>query len=772
MEFMMRWLLIGGLLLTGSVRAQNCNCVLKGEVNEHQTGKPVAGAVLFLPEINRTTLTDGSGKYVLRGLCQGKYTLICKLIGYQSDTLSVNLIHEEVEQNLHLEEEDIHLQNVTVTAHKLENSTLNRSVLSGEALDQTRGQSLADALKNVTGVSTLQTGSSIGKPIIHGMHSNRVLILNNGIRQEGQQWGSEHAPEIDPFVAKQLTVVKGAAGVRYGPEAIAGVVLVEPAPISQHTDIQGEANLVGFSNGRQGVASLQVEGGLKALPGLGWRVQGTLKRGGNIRTPHYFLDNTGIAEGNYSLAVGYRHGNWNLEGFASHFDTKLGIFSGSHIGSVSDLENVLKNGEPFVKSGFSYAIGRPYQQVSHSLEKLKISYSPSEKGLWSLTLARQRNKRAEYDLHRPRNDSLAALNRPELNFEISTYTGDLVYEHRPIAQRITGSAGLSLQYQRNLVYGRPLIPNFRQGTAGLFWLEKYSSEQWDLEAGVRYDFRYQRVTLFPRRGVREYKYMRFGNVSGSLGLVRRFGKAWNTRLNAGVAWRPPSINELYSAGVHHGAAAYEEGDANLQPETAFNLDWTTQYSSKRLTAEVSFYRNYIHNFIYLQPQATPILTIRGAFPYFKYTQVDALFQGIDLSFSYLITNHLTIQSKYAMVRVMDVKNDVRLVQIPPDRLENSLRYAWTKPGWRLDKLYLQAGHSYVAKQIRVPPNSDFAPPPAAYWLWNAALGTSIPLHKKNLDVSLSVQNIFNTAYRDYLDRFRYYADEQGINISLRTKFNF
>lgn len=772
MSEMMRWLMVCAMLGAGSLHAQHCNCVLKGEVSDRQTGKAVAGALLILPQMNRNAITDASGRYEIRGLCQGRYTLVCKLIGYQADTLSLNLIHTEVEQNLHLEEEDIHLQNVTVTAHKLESSTLTRSTLSGEELEATRGQSLADALRNVAGVTTLQTGSSIGKPIIHGMHSNRVLLLNNGIRQEGQQWGSEHAPEIDPFVAKQLTVVKGAAGVRYGPEAIAGVVLVEPAPLPKQAGIQGEVNLVGFSNGRQGVASVQLEGGWKALPGLGWRVQGTLKRGGNIRTPRYFLDNTGLAEGNYSLALGYRHGNWNVEAFASRFDTKIGIFSGSHIGSVSDLENVLQRGEPFIKSGFSYAIKRPYQDVSHQLEKIKISFAPAQKGSWTLTLARQQNKRAEYDLHVPRNDSLAALNRPELNFEITTYTGDLVYEHRPIARKITGSAGLSLQYQRNLVYGRPLIPNFRQATAGLFWLEKYTNNHWDVEAGLRYDFRYQRVTLFPRRGVREYTYLNFGNASGSLGIIRRIGEAWNTRVNAGIAWRPPSINELYSAGVHHGAAAYEEGDARLNPETAFNLDWTTQYSSKRLTAELSLYRNYIQNFIYLKPQDAPILTIRGAFPYFKYTQVDALFQGIDLSFNLLVTSQLNLQSKYSVVRVRDVRNEAQLVQIPADRLENSLRYQWLNPFKGVAKLYLQAGQLYVAKQTRAPENGDFAPPPAGYWLWNASLGTSLAGAAHTLDVSLTIQNAFDTRYRDYLNRFRYYADDQGRNISLRTKFSF
>ncbi|PMD94370.1 TonB-dependent receptor [Siphonobacter sp. BAB-5405] len=770
---MIRWLTgLGLLLMSGSLYAQNCSCTLRGEVNDRQTGQPVAGAVIWLPQAKRQTQTNAAGRYELRNLCQGKHQLVCQVLGYQSDTLSIELRHEELEQDLHLREEDVHLQNVTVTAQRLESSLLTRSTIEGIVLDQTRGQTLADALKNVTGVTTLQTGSSIGKPIIHGMHSNRVLILNNGIRQEGQQWGSEHAPEIDPFVAKRLTVVKGAAGVRYGPEALAGVVLVEPEPLPQQPDFQGELNLVGFSNGRQGVGSLQLQGGLGIVPGLAWRVQGTLKRGGNIRTPGYFLDNTGISERNYSITLGYRRGNWQLEGFMTQFSTELGIFSGSHIGSVSDLENVLKNGEPFIKSGFSYQINRPFQDVSHTLQKLKISYAPAQRGVWNLTLARQINERAEYDLHRPRNDSLANLNRPELNFKLTSFTADLVWEHPAIARKITGSAGLSLSYQRNLVYGRPLIPNFRQATAGLFWLEKYTHQDWELEAGVRYDFRYQRITLFPSRGVRTYEHLQFGNASGSLGVLRRLGSHWSMRLNGGMAWRPPNVNELYSAGVHHGAAAYEEGDATLNPETAFNLDYTAEYTGKRLRAEVSVYRNYMQNFIYLKPQSEPILTIRGAFPYFKYTQVNAVFQGIDASFTYLITKPLSWQTKYAVVRAKDVEHEARLVQIPPDRLENSLRWQPEKAVLGLTNFFVEAGHSYVAKQIRAPENGDFAPPPAAYWLWNAAIGGSIPIHHHPLQLSLSVSNAFNTRYRDYLNRFRYYADDQGRNLSLRAKWIF
>jgi len=180
--------------------------------------------------------------------------------------------------------------------------TQTQSVLSGADLDKTRGKSLGEALKSVNGVTGLQSGASIVKPVINGLHSNRILIMNNGVRQEGQQWGSEHAPEIDPFLATQITVIKGASGVRYGSDAMGGVVLLEPPPLRAKPGMGGEVNLVGYSNSHQGVASGFLEGSPAAVPGLGWRLQGTAKKAGATETPRYFLNNTGFEEFNWSAA--------------------------------------------------------------------------------------------------------------------------------------------------------------------------------------------------------------------------------------------------------------------------------------------------------------------------------------------------------------------------------------------------------------------------------------------------------------------------------------
>ncbi|MCE7065344.1 TonB-dependent receptor [Dyadobacter sp. CY326] len=761
-------------LLTSYIsQAQNagCACFVKGVVKDQHTGQPIVGATVLIVGQNTGVFTDDKGRYELRDLCPGSYTLECRIIGYNAfqEKLDLTAGHEE---NFNLQEQEVHLKDVEITAHRTDSpSSQPLSTISGSDLEKTRGQNLAESLKGLSGVTSLQTGSSIAKPVIHGLHSNRILIMNNGVRQEGQQWGSEHAPEIDPFIATRLSVVKGAAGVRYGSDAIGGVILVEPEELPFNKSISGELNAVGFTNGRQGVASGTLQGGIKGLNGFGWRAQGTMKRGGNIRTPNYFLDNTGISEQNFSLAAGYRVKGFGIDAFYSRFDTKIGIFSGSHIGSVTDLLNVIENGEPFVKSGFSYAIGRPNQNVIHELIKVETHYHFANGNRLQWTIARQLNDRNEYDLHRPRNDSIANLNHPELTFRLSTLTNDVVWDHKPIAGKLTGQVGVSSLYQYNLMDGRPLIPNFNQFNIGLFWIERYVKNGWELEAGARYDYR----TLKTYRIVNREKVSReftFANFSGTIGATKTLSERLSARLNFGTAWRAPNVSELFSDGVHHGAAAYEKGDASLQSEKALNTIASVKYASPRFSAEIGGYYNFISDFIYLKPQSEPILTIRGAFPYFKYTQTDATFKGFDLTASWEFAKNLTASSKVSYLRVYDQRNDSYLVMIPSNRVDNMIKYEVAEAG-KLRKPFISIGNLYVARQKRVPPASDFLAPPSAYSLWNLQMGASLSLsEKQELEIGISVQNLFNVAYRDYLNRFRYYADEMGRNASLRLKWKF
>jgi iron complex outermembrane recepter protein len=685
-------------------------------------------------------------------------------MGYKTVKQTIMLTHEAESTIINLDEEARHLEDVEIKARRIQTPLTQTAVtLEGSTLVQSRAETLGETLKNMVGVTTFQTGGTIAKPVIHGLHSNRILILNNGIRQEGQQWGSEHAPEIDQFIANSLTVVKGATSVRYGADAMAGVILVEPAALPTETKIGGEVNLVGATNGQQGTVSGIVQGGLTKLKGFGWRLQGTLKTGGNIHTPDYYLDNTGVRERNFSASIGYRTTDYNVEVFYSKFSTNLGIFSGAHIGNLTDLLAAIKNGKPLVKSDFNYQIQRPNQQIGHDLLKLKTNKN-WDCGSVNLSFGYQFDRRAEYDVH-----GQQAADAPALLFRLWTTSGDLTFEHQPI-WGATGQVGLSGLYQYNLMDGRPLIPDFEQKNIGIFWIERLVKPKWEVEAGLRFDKRQLQIFKFTNKML-DTRYHDFDNFSGNVGTVFRPAERWSVRTNIGSAWRPPNVSELYSSGVHHGAAAFEEGNDKLLSETTINASMGIVFMSDKLKIETEFYNHWFDNYIYLKPQPEPILTVRGAFPYFKYVQTRATFTGIDLTTDWQLTTKLKHIAKASYLRVFDQTNQNYLVMIPANRFENSLKYSF-EPVFKLSESYLSVTHLFVSEQKNVPLNSDFALPPAAYQLWSLQMGGSIELpHEQKLILSFSVNNILNTSYRDYMNRFRYYAAEMGRNISMKVSYN-
>jgi iron complex outermembrane recepter protein len=738
---------------------------LTGIVTDSDTREALIFASVYIRELRRGAVTDEKGRYTIANICPGTYTAVCTHIGCQPLEAQI-LIHDNTTKDFDLPHKAMSLDVLVVADKKTEQkSTQSKSEITGRELEKSRGLPLGEALKSVPGVSTLQTGASVSKPVIHGMHSNRVLVLNNGVRQEGQQWGAEHAPEVDPFIAGRLSVVKGAGSVRYGSDAIAGVVLVEPRPLRDSAGIGGELNLVGYSNGRQGVVSGILEGKPSRLSPLSWRVQGTLKKGGNIRAPRYYLRNTGSEELNFSLATGYTRDNYGAELFYSQFNTTLGIFSGSHIGNLTDLQNAFNRPEPADKAGFSYDIARPYQHIEHELLKARFFYR-NRAGRLVFQYARQYNLRYEYDRHRPLNDSLAGLDRPDLNLEITTHTGELLFEHAPLGT-FTGSLGVSGVVQGNTYTGRYFIPNFRNQAGGVFAVERWRAGDLTLEAGLRYDYRQMEVFRFESGQLVSPLY-RFRNVSGSIGGIYSFSREISLNFDMGTAWRPPAINELFSDGLHHGAASVERGNRNLNAEKAYTAAASLKKEgSRKLNAELGVYYSYIGNFIYLSPELPPTLTIKGAFPTFVYRQVDARFHGADLSAGYLLSRRLTLSGKASVVRAFNLTEGEFLIFMPSDRASAELRYDF--PGNKAVRNgYLSVSLGGVSRQHRAPAG-DYVSPPAGYLLAGIDAGATFFPGGQEIEAEIEITNLFNTSYRDYLDRFRYYTDAMGRNIKLRLK---
>lgn len=773
----MRLLIVmaASLMLVHDLYSQqdSCRYSVSGKVISLEHKDALCFTEVMIKETGAGISADLDGVYTINGLCPGEYTIVCRHLGYKTIEKQVSIRNKHVHLSFFMESSVTHLEEAEVEAHvdrKME--VLSFTTLNEHDLDRSKGLNLGEMLKKVPGVTALNTGNSISKPMIHGLTGKRVLIMNNGVRLEGQQWGSEHGPEIDPFIAKRITVIKGAGGVRYGSDAIGGVILVDPPPLTAPVGIRGEVNMVGQLNGYSGTVSGMLEGCFQKTSPLTWRVQGTYKRGGDLRSPRYYLSNTGVEEFNFSAGLGYIKAKYGFEVYYSIFNTNIAILDASHIGNVTDLEYAIAQDKPTVIRPFSYQINNPKQYIRHQMIKGNGYVRTGKNGKLEFTIAYQDNNRNEYDKHKPytSNDSLQALNKPALQFILQTINADIGWNHS-IGRKVKGIVGASGLYQTNRWFGLYLIPSFRNATAGMYWIERYQvSEKAELEAGVRFDYNFLQVYKYVNNVLTVPVY-NFYNVSANAGGVFHLHNYVHLRVNYGTTWRPPNVSELYSDGVHHGAATFEIGDPGLKPERAHNFNLTFNLNTPRIRAEVTAFYYYMQDFIYLQPVQPPTLTIRGAFPTFRYQQSDVDMKGFDADISVNLTKRLELEYKMSMLWAWNYSTNDWLVLMPPNQYSGALTYHF-KDGKQLSGTYVSVNALYMDKQWRAPAGQDYLPPPAAYFLLGAEAGTSIRIGSQQLDISIAVTNMLDTPYRNYLNRFRYYADEMGRNVILRLKWPF
>jgi iron complex outermembrane receptor protein len=739
-----------------------CSLTLSGSVADADEKVPLGNASILIKELERSTETDEEGHYHFYNLCPGAYTFI--ITHADCDTLSVRVkIESNLVKNFLLPHHYNQLSTVQVLSARQSQELQVREALTARDLSESRGQTLGEILKRLTGVTVLQTGSTIFKPVIHGLHSQRIILINNGVRLEGQQWGSEHAPEVDPYVADRFVVVKGAGAIRYGSDAIGGAVLIEPRPLPTDQRSRAEVNAGYFSNNRQFVTNLQWEQNSKTDPAFSWRTHITYKRGGNARTPEYWLNNTGLQEFNIAAMAGYRKPGYRAELFLSGFSTTIGIFSGSHIGNLTDLQNAIASEKPLQNiDRFSYRIGRPYQQVQHYLAKLKLFWSGSEGRRWQLVAAHQENNRNEYD-------RALITERPELSLSIGTSSLDLLRETTRSNTR-SGELGLQALYQQNVWSGsRFFIPNFRTINLGMYGVERWQLGTYSLEAALRVDYR--SLTVFRNRnGVTSQSDHQFLNPSATLSVSKKLNEKSQLRANTSLAWRAPQVNELYVNGLHHGTASFEIGDSSFSAERSLKqlLQWDYQHDSSWMV-DVTIHANYIEDFINLVPSLPATLTLRGAYPTFRYTQIDALLYGADIRLEHQWSSSWKAGVKGALLWARSLTQKDWLQQMPSHRFEAQLSYLFATQ--RFQNSYVSPSLLHVLRQTRVPGSFvDYLPAPPSYTLVNLSMGTDCRVGKRNIGIVLGINNLFNTRYRDYMNRFRYFTDEVGRNIVLQLKW--
>ncbi len=780
---------------------QECSYSLSGRVLDFHDKSPLTGATLYISQLESYAYSNLNGEYEFTGLCAGSYEIEVMHPECRTLIFPVEITRTEKRDFLlehHLEE----LDEVKVVGSIVSSKTNSAQEirLTEESLLRNSGGSLGDALRELRGVSSLNTGANIVKPAIHGLNGSRVLVLNDGVRMQDMEWGDEHAPNVDINSAGSITVIKGSSALQYGGDAIGGVILMEQAFLPVADTLYGKTLLNGMTNGRGGSVSSE----LTRVFENEWfvKVQGSYKRLGDQEAPEYILSNTGIQETAASLQFGKRTLNWGIQGRYSFYDADIAILRASHIGNVDDLIRSINSGEPEIIRPFTYDLQNPRQEVMHHLGKLALYKRFQGVGKWSLQYDFQQNRRKEYDVRR------GELNdRASLDLELTTHSVSTDFKW-DAAEKYEWQVGLLGRYQENFPNPatgvRRLIPDYERYEFGVYALGEYSlGPNWKADAGLRYDLsqidavKFYQTSRWEERGYDQdfpeivieeqgnqlltNPEFTFHNISGTGGIT--YSKNNNTflKFNYALSQRAPNPSELFSDGLHHSAARIELGDLRLTSETAhkFTASFERQFQKWGFTLEP--YANFINDFILLEPTGVEF-TIRGAFPVWSYRQTDARLLGVDASVyadwhSNWRTNH-----QVSLVKGTDTDQDLALINMPPVNFRNSIDFL--KKDWH--DLEVTLISDLVLRQNEFPPNIVvFSPeqqedvlleintPPPAYHLLGITSKAEFALgNGSRLITSLIVNNLLDTSYRDYLNRQRFFADGLGRNVQIQIIVNY
>ena len=790
------------LLCITITHSQNCDHSLSGTVIDLHDGQILVGATLIIAGTNQAVQTDIDGRFSFSNLCNDTYSIqvshpYCRTEGFTVKVLGKTRRSFRLEH--HIEE----LNQITIEgkAFTSKSKTILENTLNSKDLERYSAGSLGDALNNLSGVSSLNTGNTVIKPLINGLHSSRVVIINNGVRLEDQEWGAEHAPNIDINTVGNLTLIKGAGALQYGGDAVGGVIIAEAAKVPVKDSLYGKSLMTMSNNGRGASLTSQLTKSHKN----GWdaKIQGTLKRYGDFKAPNYVLSNTGFFERNLSLGIGLNRFNYGFEAYYSLFKNDIGILRASHLGGAQDQVQAIESDVPLIIDDFTYHIDAPKQNVTHHLAKIKGFRRFDNFGKLEIQYDFQRNNRFEFDIRRGDDKNKASL---DLQLDTHTLLLDLDIN---TSSKSSFQTGLMASYQKNIANPetgvRRLIPDYDMYALGAYGIANFKlNEQWLLEVGGRFDYTHMDAFKFYRSSFWESRnydvifsdivveeldnqvlanpQLNFYNGSGTLGSTYSFGQDYQLFINYSIASRTPNPSDLFSEGLHHSASRIEIGDLRFDSEIGHKLMLSLNKRSQLFSYTINPFINVITDFIVIEPTDVR-QTIRGNFQVWEYRQTNAKLIGIDVDASYSISGNFIYNGQLSLVKGYDRTRKEPLINMPPAQIKNEIVFQKNS----VNNLRLSLESEYNFKQNEYPDNNfevfipeigatklvDVSTPPDAYHLLHFNSSIDFKTTKnKTLTVGLEIENLLNTSYRNYLNRFRYYADDLGRNFLINLKFNY
>jgi iron complex outermembrane receptor protein len=750
---------------------------LSGKVTDSETGQAIPGVTIYIPDLKTGTVSNIDGTYKMENLPTSKLFFQVSLIGYESINEVIDLTIVTTKDFV-LKPAVKEFKEVVVTglsqAGERRRTPTPIQVVSKTQLLQTASTNVIDALAKQPGISQITTGAGISKPVIRGLGYNRVVVVNDGIRQEGQQWGDEHGIEVDEFSVNRVEILKGPASLSYGSDAIAGVINMISAPTLPNGVILG--NITGNYQTNNGLIaySANIRGNAK---GLIWDLRYSNKM---AHAYHNKYDgpvfNSGFREQTIGGIIGINK-SWGYSHLHfSSYSMNPGIVEGdrdSLTGKFLKLIAMNDSTEGSQIAGDSdfktYKPFTPFQQINHYKAVLNNNFIIGNGSIKAI-LGFQQNQRQEYgDILKPHEYGLYFL--------MNTINYDVRYNFSH-ANSFDFSVGINGMQQHSQNKGIEfLVPEYQLFDIGAFTLLKKSFDKLDISGGIRYDTRDERskdlflgedgLPTFLTDSTVYHKFTAFhstfSGVTGSIGATYQFNDGLYVKVNAARGFRAPNIGELGSNGLHDGTIRYEIGDPGLKAEKSFQTDAALGINTQHLTLELDAFNNSIRDFIFSR-KLNSVLggdSLREGYSAFEFVSGKAnLFGGeisIDIHPHPLDWLHFENAFSYVQAIQKDQPDSTRYLPFTPaPKIQSELRADIKSKSRMFSNAYVKVEMENYLEQNKFYSAFGTETKTPAYTLLHLGAGTDIK-HKNTVlfSVYISVNNLTDVAYQNHLSRLKY-----------------
>lgn len=749
----------------------NAKVNFTGRVTDARTDDVLAGASVYIADLKTGAITDKDGVFVINNISAGRHLVEISFVGYATHTEYID-IDTDTRKDFSLSESIIENSEVVVTgvstATQLRRTPTPVTVIKKQELTRITATNLVDAISRKPGISQISTGPAVSKPIIRGLGYNRVIVMNDGVRQEGQQWGDEHGIEIDEYSVNKIEILKGPASLMYGSDAMAGVINIltnVPAPAGTF-----RGNII--SNYQTNNKLRGVGGNLSgyARNGFNWNAYGSYKAAADYKNkydgPVY---NAKFNEANFGGYIGY-NASWGYSHLiVSRYNQHAGIVEGERDSDGNFIKPLAGGGETTPSSSDFNSVTPqiPWQNIKHLKVVSDNSFNVGANRL-TLTVGYQNNKRIEYG-------NVDDPSEKELFFDLGTVTYSTVF-HWKEKNNWRTSAGLNGMAQSNTNKGEEvLIPEYSLFDIGGFIFTQKKADRITFSAGLRFDNRLlHSKPLMDGTDVKFTDFKKnFSNVSGSAGISYFASKEVTLKLNVARGFRAPSIPELASNGAHEGTNRYEYGDLDLKSESSLQADLGLEWNTRHLSFSASLFYNYIDKFIFYSKLAgagggDSLVEVDNEFiPAFKFRQQNAGLLGAEFTLD--IHPHpldwLHFENAFSFVNGRfsnAIEGSKNIPFIPAARLLSDLRADLFRKGKTLRNSFISVGLEKVFDQNHPFTPYDTETATRGYALINAGIGTDIVNSKRTLfSIYLTAMNLGDVAYQNHLIRLKYAQENQA-----------